>query len=557
MLTTEEQMQHPKTKVTIGILATLITYVSLNSLIHALRPDIFLWRDEDLEEASWISSSRSWVDRKACRWLSLCGLSHLHTLKGTYGTHVNFKDQQPLGGTDDGKEWQWQWHEGKETPEDWAHDERILHEIPQYVMDYAPLVHLFSGEQFWPSDIAEHLHHITPMLNYTPVQASWQHPNLSDLSELNQYERGRHVFLTSNDDPESLPEWLESERNIPTPVPDDGTDTSDEVQDDDDTMDNELPEDEDDWESWVEVGEGAPQDLGGNRPVEGHIPIPAQTPEGEDFVYSDSEPLLDHDEARLRKRSKKKRGLAGGRSDAPAVLIVVDKGHGTVDAFWFYFYSFNLGNTVFNVRFGNHVGDWEHSMIRFKNGKPKVVFFSEHSFGEAYTYDAVEKIGKRPVVYSASGSHAMYATPGVHPYILPWGVLHDETDEGPLWDPALNAHSYTYNYVNDELRSSNFTPKAPTEWFYYTGHWGDKFYPLSDSRQYRFAGQYHYVNGPVGPRFKSLGRRRVCPGRPSDPCAIRTYLGGSLRLRRWPGPGIGDQITEEDIQEVLGKRTDP
>jgi hypothetical protein len=84
-----------------------------------------------------------------------------------------------------------------------------------------------------------------------------------------------------------------------------------------------------------------------------------------------------------------------GRSNAPAILIVVDKGEGIVDAFWFYFYSFNLGNEVFRVRFGNHVGDWEHSLVRFHNGKPKAVYMSEHSSGDAYTYEAVEKIGLR------------------------------------------------------------------------------------------------------------------------------------------------------------------
>lgn len=85
----------------------------------------------------------------------------------------------------------------------------------------------------------------------------------------------------------------------------------------------------------------------------------------------------------------------GGRSKAPAVMICVDKGDGIVDAFWFFFYGFNQGNMVFNVRFGNHVGDWEHTLIRFQRGIPKYVFFSEHSFGSAFSYGAVEKIGKR------------------------------------------------------------------------------------------------------------------------------------------------------------------
>ena len=134
----------------------------------------------------------------------------------------------------------------------------------------------------------------------------------------------------------------------------------------------------------------------------------------------------------------------------------------------------------------------------------------------------------------------MYATAGTHPYVLPWGILHDETDRGPLWDPLLNSHTYTYNYTTDTLRSSNVTPHAPTEWFYFAGHWGDKFYPLEDSRQYRFAGQYHYVNGPLGPRFKNLGRKKVCQGRSTDPCVIKNWIGGLQMAKRWVGVGEGE-----------------
>lgn len=118
----------------------------------------------------------------------------------------------------------------------------------------------------------------------------------------------------------------------------------------------------------------------------------------------------------------------------------------------------------------------------------------------------------------------MYATPGTHPYVLPLGLLHDETDRGPLWDPALNSLTYRYNHTSDVLVASNLTPKAPTEWFFFNGHWGDKVYPIDDSRQYEFVGEYHYVSGPLGPRFKHLGRKKICQGRTSDPCAIHEWL---------------------------------
>lgn len=139
----------------------------------------------------------------------------------------------------------------------------------------------------------------------------------------------------------------------------------------------------------------------------------------------------------------------------------------------------------------------------------------------------------------------MYATAGIHSYILPWGLLHDQTDRGPLWDPILNVRSYTHQRRNhtdtspatetdtDTFLASTMNPSAPTQWLYYNGHWGDKFYPLGDRRQYRFAGQYHYVNGPLGPRFKRLDRRHICQGRDEDPCVIKNMVDRGERPRRW------------------------
>lgn len=551
-LAAEEQMKHAKTKATIGILSTLIAYVSLNSLVHSLRPSLFIWSVEDRELSRWLASPGQWIDKKVCRWVGICGITHFRRVRSTFGKRPKNGAQIPSG--DDDNDWDWQnaWNEGKDRPEDWTDDERVLREIPQFVMEYAPIVHLFSGEQFWPCDIAEHLYHITPKLNYTPVQPRWQHPTLTDLDALNQWEHGRHVFLTSNDNVEERPEWLEGEKNIPALASGSGDGSQDETWTD-------WGSNIDNGDTWIDTGEDSTQDFGGTRPpLDPHAPLPVETWEGEDFIdggLGEQDDVRFHDEARRRARGGVRKRTIGGRSEAPAVLVVVNKGHGIIDAFWFYFYSFNLGNTVLNVRFGNHVGDWEHSMVRFKHGKPKGVFFSEHSFGDAYHYDAVEKIGKRPVVYAARGSHANYATPGLQPYVLPWGILTDETDRGPLWDPALNVHSYTYDYIEDELRSSNFTPQAPVEWFYFTGHWGDKFYPLSDGRQYRFAGQYHYVNGPIGPRFKNLGRRKMCQGKVSDPCVIKKHLGDSIRIKRWRGPGISEQLSMEEQDRILGNGT--
>lgn len=142
----------------------------------------------------------------------------------------------------------------------------------------------------------------------------------------------------------------------------------------------------------------------------------------------------------------------------------------------------------------------------------------------------------------------MYAQPGVHAFVLPWGLLHDVADRGPLWDPALNMYSYTYDYKNDTLRSSTLTPEAPTEWFYFISRWGDKHYPLSDPRQYEVAGQYHYVSGPLGPRYKYLGRKRACIVRG---CTIRDSLTGLSAPREWEGPGDGEATEDEGLYQIV------
>lgn len=246
-------------------------------------------------------------------------------------------------------------------------DSQVNHEIPQYVFDHAPLVHLYSKENFWPCDIAEHLLHVTPELNYTPVYPQTASLNLTNLDELNEWDEGRYVYLTSDDNVEDIPKWLSGQENIPD-IPD--------------APEGRFANSNRDFESPAALGyESHRRDSKG-------IYVPPSKGGGK---YSS--PLSDtgfKTSQKLRREHQR-----GGRSNAPAILICVNKGQGIVDAFWFFFYGFNLGNVVFNVRFGNHVGDWEHTLVRFQHGVPKYVFFSEHNFGAAYGYGAVEKIGKR------------------------------------------------------------------------------------------------------------------------------------------------------------------
>lgn len=82
-------------------------------------------------------------------------------------------------------------------------------------------------------------------------------------------------------------------------------------------------------------------------------------------------------------------GKTGGAISS--AVIVADKGNGLVDAFYFYFYAFDDGGIVLGMNLGNHIGDWEHNMVRFQNGVPQAVWYSQHSAGQAFKYSVVLK----------------------------------------------------------------------------------------------------------------------------------------------------------------------
>ncbi len=103
-----------------------------------------------------------------------------------------------------------------------------------------------------------------------------------------------------------------------------------------------------------------------------------------------------------------------GKTDGAtaSAIIVNDHGGGQADVFYFYFFAYNEAPRVLGHEIGSHVGDWEYNMIRFQDGIPRAVWYSQHAYGQAFTYDAVEKKNGRPIAYVARGSHAIYATPG-------------------------------------------------------------------------------------------------------------------------------------------------
>src|SRR5262249_47143943 len=147
----------------------------------------------------------------------------------------------------------------------------------------------------------------------------------------------------------------------------------------------------------------------------------------------------------------------------------------------------------------------EHVMIRFSNGIPQHIWYSQHANGQAFAYDTVRKHNAqnlRPLAYASRGSHANYAIPGTHDHTipnfnLPGGVLEDYTDEGYVYDPLLSAYYYRFDrnsgrfHAYDEgLQGQGEEGKSPAGgWLEWKGRWGDQEYPTSDRRQVKLFGQ--------------------------------------------------------------------
>ncbi|EHY56138.1 Vacuolar protein sorting-associated protein 62 [Exophiala dermatitidis] len=356
------------------------------------------------------------------------------------------------------------------------------YKVPDYVIEYAPIIYLRSDDPFMPSDIAGHIVHTRPFLGFEPIPETEIGPlDLNNLSSLNRYGngdgkgkgkgKGERVYLTSIDNVTSNPlaEWLLGE------TPD------------------------------ATTGE----------------------------LYN---------------------------STACAVVVVesTESKEHQLDAFYFYFYSFNEGADITQVlpplnrifpdaspgnHFGDHVGDWEHNMIRFKNGRPTGIYFSQHASGQVCDWDddgCFSKKGQRPFVFSARGSHANYPSEGSH--------VHDEAlvdiaDKGRLWDPVKPAWFYKYDPDTDTFVSADMGTDSgsgdggdgatyPTDWFYFQGAWGDKKYNDSDPRQKTvpYFGLKKYEDGPTGPKFKHLVRKGLMPDEKPKTNLMKVMVRWYLRL---------------------------
>jgi hypothetical protein len=119
--------------------------------------------------------------------------------------------------------------------------------------------------------------------------------------------------------------------------------------------------------------------------------------------------------------------------------------------------------------FGNHVGDWEHMTVRFVDGRPHVVYLSQHSEGQALLFGSkwLSLVGWHPEIYAALGSHALYPEAARHVYrhLDNGDFLADDTGRGIAWDGWVRPVVFPWKPMG--------TYTGSLSWLNITSDWGN------------------------------------------------------------------------------------
>jgi hypothetical protein len=154
----------------------------------------------------------------------------------------------------------------------------------------------------------------------------------------------------------------------------------------------------------------------------------------------------------------------GPGTNSPVYYEAVE---GRYITYWF-FYAYNAGPTPGGI--DNHEGDWERIVVRLnENNRATAVAYYQHTGHEEKRWRDVPKQGSHPLVFSAKGSHASYASPGDKDLGVPFGVVQDHAGRGAKWQTWQNL---------ENVRAQ--------DWYGYGGAWGE-------------VGNIKETTGPQGP----------------------------------------------------------
>ena len=81
--------------------------------------------------------------------------------------------------------------------------------VPSFVVDYAPVVYLYSDDPYRPADIGAQLSNTQPRINFTAIEGAPSPLTLDNLNQLNSFgSGGTDVYLTSTTNIVDRPSFL-------------------------------------------------------------------------------------------------------------------------------------------------------------------------------------------------------------------------------------------------------------------------------------------------------------------------------------------------------------
>lgn len=205
--------------------------------------------------------------------------------------------------------------------------------------------------------------------------------------------------------------------------------------------------------------------------------------------------------------------FAGNLASAKIYAFWVPKDGGCTDLIYFIYFGYDRGKPAANTIWGSHVGDWEHVTVRLDPALlPIQVYLSQHADGAALAWGDVQKKVCHPLVYSASGSHALYAAPGDYKYAN-YGIVSftDNCSAGTAWDTSGATECFDYaarqglgpdawpRWMDTDYTTPGPNPADPASGPIY--RWGNQKQGCTGWVE-KLTGQCRLNDGPTGPADK-------------------------------------------------------
>ena len=146
----------------------------------------------------------------------------------------------------------------------------------------------------------------------------------------------------------------------------------------------------------------------------------------------------------------------GDKDNMKAYGFIVEKEYKYIDLCYYIYFPYNKAKEVLGMEFGNHIGDWEHVIVRLlveeNSGVLSVTpIFAQYGIHSERLYIPWNELPRfeetHPIGFIANGSHGIWPNAGKNVYKDLFIIkLSDICSEGENWDLWEGSNLETYSY---------------------------------------------------------------------------------------------------------------